>query len=125
MKLSSLHVDRDDKIILENYLRKLRGLFYSNSRMLTEGKRVVVTTEIIDDDDDGIKITKEAKNEFLEKAKEIGDFSNADWVKQIVNGLKQVGVQGCQPIAEEDHPVTNKEIKQLVGMLINLIGTSK
>lgn len=122
MKLNSLHTDLDDKIVLENYVRKLRGLFYSNNKMLTEGKRIIVTTEIIDDDDDdNIKITKEAKNEFVEKAKEIGDFGNPDWVKQIVNGLKQVGVQGCQPIAEDDRPVTNKEIKQLVGLLINLI----
>ena len=125
MKLNSLHADPNDKTILENYVRKLRHLFYSNNRMLTEGKRVIVTTEIIDDDEDGIKITKEAKNEFIEKAKEIGEFGNVEWVKQIVNGLKQVGVQGCQPIAEDDRPVSNKEIKQLIGLLINLVSNSK
>lgn len=120
MKLQPLYTD-NDKAVFESYLRKLENLRYSNNKLLQESKRVVVTTEIIDDDEDDVKITKEAKNKFIEKAKEIGDFDNADWMKQIVNGLKQAGVQGCKPIAEDDRPVTNKDIKNLIGLLINLI----
>ena len=120
MKLNKLHFESDIDVLRE-YISNLRDLKGSSKKLLNEGKRVVVTTEIIDDDDGGVKITKEAKNEFIEKAKEIGSFDNPEWVNKLVNGLKQVGVQGLQPIHEDERPVTNKEVMQLISALVELI----
>ncbi|MHA2063651.1 MAG: hypothetical protein ACXABY_04625 [Candidatus Thorarchaeota archaeon] len=120
MKLNRLHFESDIDVLRE-YISELRKLRNNHKGLLTEGKRVIVTTEIVDDDEDGVKITKEAKNEFIEKAKEIGSFDSAEWVNKLTNGLKQVGVQGLQPIKEEERPVTNKEIVQLISALVDLI----
>jgi len=122
MKLNHLHFESDADVLREyvSELRKLKSR--SKPQVLSEAKRVIVTTEIIDDNDDGgVKITQEAKNEFLDKAKEIGNFENPEWVNKLVNGLKQVGVQGLQPIKEEERPATNREVMQLITALIDLI----
>lgn len=108
-----------DKEVLDSYLTSLRKL--TRRRYLAEGKKVIVTTEIVDDDDESVKISKEAKEEFVQKAKAIGEFQNPDWVKQVVNGLKQVGVQGVSSISEAERPITNQEIKQLITLLIDLV----
>jgi len=117
MKLNSLYKHRD-QVLLESYLNGLSKKLFGK-KLLMEGKRVVVTTEIIDDDD--VKITKEAKEEFIEKAKEIGNFDDSEWIGHIVNGLKQAGVQGMGHIAEDDKPVSNKDVRQLISLLVNLI----
>lgn len=94
MRLESLYYSRDTRVLNE-YLTRLRNTL-RKGQVITEGKRVVVTTEIIDDDD-GVKVTKEAREEFINKAKSIGQFDNPGWVRQIINGLKQTGRRPDQP----------------------------
>lgn len=122
MKLNAIH--RPAKVtpnrVFNEYVARLDELINGNGpRLLTEGKKVVVTVDL--DDDDGSTIKNEAKKEFIEQAKSIGQFDNAQWVKQLINGLKQTGVQGVTHIAEGDRPVTMNEVKQLIQMLVNLI----
>ena len=126
MKLENLYHTKDIRILNE-YLSKLQKLLHSK-KLLNEGKRVVVTTEIIDDDDDdddGVKISKGNKDEFINKAKAIGNFEDPSWMKQVINGLKQTGVQGVTHINDDDRPITNKEIRSLIELLISLIGGSQ
>lgn len=141
MKLESLYRPSNLRVLNE-YNNKLYKLLYP-PKLLNEGKRVIVTTEIIDDDDgirinnndkeiqtkpraihdgSGIKIGKDNIDEFILKAKEIGNFDDPEWVKQVINGLKQAGVQGVNHINENDKPITNKEVKKLIELLINLVG---
>lgn len=134
MKLFDLHSDNH---AFDEYVGRLKILLRKyQPKTLTEGKKIVVTTEIIDEEeprnsnmtrertiDDGSGISSTAREEFITKAKSIGNFNNPEWVGQMVNGLKQAGVQGLQPLAEDDKPVTNKEIKDLIGLLINLISS--
>lgn len=117
MKLKRLH-SSDYEVFLE-YFNKLKRLVNAkkNRKLLSEGKRVIVTTEIIDDDDDDPKV----KEELITKAKEIGSYDNPEWTKQVINGLKQAGVQGIDQIPDDDRPVTNREIKKVIDLLINLI----
>lgn len=122
MKLNSIH--RPAKVtpnrVFNEYITRLDALINGEGpRLLTEGKKVIVTVDLDDDDESAIK--KEAKEAFIEQAKSIGQFDNAQWVKQLINGLKQTGVQGANHIAEGDRPVTMNEMKQLIQMLVNLI----
>lgn len=124
MKLNELHKS-GDKEILVTYLTKLKNFMSKNSgEYITESKKIIVTTEIVDDDE-GTSISPVAREEFVEKARSIGNFTDNAWVTQMVNGLKQVGVQGLNQIAEDDRPVTNKDIKQLIQLLVDLVSTSK
>lgn len=121
MKLNDIpNQNRVTGRVLNEYLSRLRGLMSpKGSRLLNEGKKVVVTVDLDDDGETGIK--KEAKEQFIEQAKSIGQFDNVEWLKQLVNGMKQAGVQGVSQITEGDRPVTMNEVKQLIQMLVNLI----
>ncbi len=120
MKLNELHKS-GDKEILVNYLTRLKNLMSKNSgEYLTESKKIIVTTEIVDDEERN-NISPVAREEFVNKAKALGNFTDNTWVNQMINGLKQVGVQGMNQISEDDKPVTNKDIKQLIQMLIDLV----
>jgi hypothetical protein len=121
MKLDNIHGPQKvtSSRVFNEYITRLDGLVNGHGpRLLTEGKKVIVTVDL--DDDDG-SIKKEAKEAFIEQAKSIGQFDNAQWVKQLINGLKQTGVQGVDHITEGDRPVTMNEVKQLIQMLVNLI----
>jgi uncharacterized linocin/CFP29 family protein len=119
VKLDNLHATgpKRNQVFLE-YVMKLKKLA-RGGQVLTEGKKVVVTTEIIDDDEPGIK--QEAREQFVEQAKEIGKFHDAAWVKQLLNGMKQAGIHGVNSISEGERPVTQTEIRQLIDALIQLI----
>ena len=121
MKLSSLHsrTNKNDIRVLKEYLEKLKQLQIDPKSILKESK-ITIT---IDDDKDPV-ISTEAKTQFVERAKSIGQFDNAEWVNQIINGMKQVGVQGFNKITEDEKPVTQKEMKQLVGLLVNLLNSN-
>lgn len=109
----------DKNTIFESYCDRLTKL---NHRSITE-KKIIITTEIDDDDDeDKVVINKQARDEFVDKAKQIGQFNNVEWVKQLVNGMKHAGVQGLNPLSDSDRPVTNNEIKQLILLLAKLLG---
>lgn len=119
MKLNKIHESsRITNKVLNEYLSQLRKLMNPKGGLLTEGKKVIVT---IEDDDEGT-IKKEAKEQFIEQAKNIGQFDNTEWLKQLLNGMKQAGIQGVNSqIAESDRPVTMGEIRKLVEMLVSLI----
>lgn len=126
MKLEKLfnHGPKRNVIFLE-YISRLKKLCEQEStleqlaqQVLTEGKRVVVTTEIIDDDEEK---KEQAKQQFIEQAQNIGKFDDSGWVKQVINGLKQAGVQGVNSIAESERPVTAGQVRQLIEALVQLI----
>lgn len=122
MKLNDIHkpLKVTPSRVFNEYMSRLDRLINGDGpHLLTEGKKVVVTVDL--DDEDGSTIKNEAKAEFIEQAKSIGQFDNAQWVKQLINGLKQTGVQGVQHIAEGDRPVTMGEVRQLIQLLVNLI----
>lgn len=105
--------------VFNEYVQQLGQLLNPNRggrKLLMEGKKVVVTVDLDDD-----TITKEAKDQFVEEAKSIGQFNNAEWLKQLINGMKQAGVQGVGQISEGDRPVTMNEIRKLVTMLVALV----
>jgi hypothetical protein len=114
MKLNSLFVNKNVEIA-NKYISDLKKL--KRTSTLSESK-ITIT---IDDKPETPGISKEAKEVFIDKASKIGNFSNAEWVSKLVNGLKQVGVQGINEIVEDEHPVTNKDIRELIGLLIELI----
>ena len=122
MKLDKIHksVRVNNRVFLE-YVQQIGQLLNprrgDGRKLITEGKKVVVTVDL---DDEGT-ITKEAKEEFIEQAKNIGQFDNAEWLKQLINGMKQAGVQGVGQIAESERPVTMGEIRKLVEMLVALV----
>lgn len=122
MKLNKLHQScRIQNRVFNEYVQQLTGLLNPNRggrKLLTEGKKVVVTVDL---DDDDTTIKKEAKEQFIEQAKNIGQFDNTEWLKQLINGMKQAGVQGVSQISEGDRPVTMNEIRKLVSMLVTLI----
>ena len=119
MKLHKLFklTDRD---VLRCYLRDLRELCESTPvgiGLLNESK-ITIT---IDDDKPQIGITQDAKLEFVEKAKELGQFNDQEWVNSLIKSMEQAGVQGFNKICEDEKPVTNKQVKQLIGLLVNLV----
>lgn len=83
--------------VLNEYLDKLRGL--SRGKLLTES----VNEDIID------------------KAFKAGEFGNPEWLRQLMNGLKQVGVHGLNIIPEDERPVTVKEMRKVIGLLLNMV----
>jgi len=115
MRLKKLHTD-DREVFLE-YLRKLRSAF--GRVVLTEGHKI--TIEI--DDEGGISTS--AKNEFVQQAEKLGNFDDPIWVEQLVNGMKQVGVQGMNTIGAEAMPVTRSEVKKLIEALVKLVNKRK
>lgn len=118
MKLDKLHAHGPKRnVVFLEYISKLKKLNNREQQLLTEGKRVVVTTEIIDDDEE----QKLAKQQFIEQAENIGKFDDAGWVKQVINGLKQAGVQGINSISESERPVTAGEVRQLIEALVKLV----
>jgi hypothetical protein len=150
MKLNKLYNygPKRNKIFLE-YISKLKKLSLQENtleklanQVLNEGKRVVVTTEIIDDDEPkqtvrnveeprpatcsggGVGLDSDAKQQFIEQARSIGKFDNPEWIRQVINGLKQAGAQGVSnlsSISESERPVTAKEVRQLIEALVQLV----
>lgn len=135
MKLSSLHSrsQKRDVEVLREYLEKLQTLQfkYGRRRVLNEAK---ITITI---DDAGAKtepqvvnhhygsgIPESAKSQFIEQAKTIGNFGDAEWVEQLIRGMKQAGVQGFNEITEEEKPVSQKDMRQLIGLLVNLLNSN-
>jgi hypothetical protein len=120
MKLNKIHQSaRIQNRVFNEYVSQLGQLLNPRKdgrKLLMEGKKVVVTVDLDDD-----SITKEAKDQFVEEAKNIGQFNNTEWLKQLINGMKQAGVQGVNHITEGDRPVTMNEIRKLVSMLVTLI----
>lgn len=147
MRLNNLHEDRNSRSVLSQYCKRLQQFMESinRKRMIVENakpKRVISERKItieIDDSDETPRITAApvvqpsqalstplpisitSKEEFIRKAQAIGDFSDPTWVSQLVNGMKQVGVQGLDRINNEDHPVGRGEIKQLINLLVELV----
>jgi hypothetical protein len=121
MKLDDIHKSsRVQNRVFNEYVQQLGQLLNpkrGGRKLIAEGKKIVVTVDL---DDDGT-IKKEAKEQFIEQAKSIGQFDNADWLKQLINGMKQAGVQGVSQISEGDRPVTMNEIRKLVSMMVALI----
>ena len=131
MKLDKLHKSKDIDI-LRRYLKDLRKLCESKeSRKLLSEAKITIT---IDDDEDrkpqvvhhhhGGGISNEAKVSFIERAKAIGDFNNEAWVNSLVKSMEQAGVQGFHKICEDEKPVTNKQIQQLIGLLVDLVSSN-
>lgn len=114
MRLSNLYRAGNDRLVLKEYLNKLRRATRL-SGVLTEGHKI--TIEI----DDSGSITTDAKENFIKKAEELGNFDDPVWVEQLVNGMKQVGVQGLNKIDGDNSPVTRSEMKKLIGLLVNLL----
>jgi len=124
MKLHRLHkyTDRD---VLRCYLRDLRKLCESreNRKLISEAK-ITIT---IDDEEKQIHhggISSEAKQNFIEAARAVGDFDNKEWVDSLVRSMEQAGVQGFHKICEDEKPVTNKQVKQLIELLVDLVNSN-
>lgn len=117
MKLHNLYKQTDFDI-LRQYLKKLRKLYESThkSNILNESK---ITITI--DDSNQVGISQDARVEFVEKAKALGEFDNKEWINSLIKSMEQAGVQGFHKICEEDKPVTNKQIQQLIGLLVDLV----
>ena len=121
MKLESLY-SRSNVDVLREYLSKLRKLKEEFERPVLNEAKITIT---IDDQDNkyNVGIPIDARQKFVEQAKNIGNFGDNEWVEQLVNGMKQVGVQGFNNLCEEDKPATNKDIKALVGLLVDLVNS--
>jgi 5S rRNA maturation endonuclease (ribonuclease M5) len=120
MKLDKIYQSKQNRVFVE-YVQQLGQLLNPRKdgrKLLTEGKKIVVTVDL---DDEGTTIKKEAKEQFIEQAKNIGQFDNSEWLKQLINGMKQAGVQGVSQISEGDRPVTMNEVRKLISMLVTLI----
>jgi hypothetical protein len=138
MKLRDLYEQADTEV-LNDYLKKLRRLCESTNRKIISEAKITIT---IDDDDKDAQVsakpeipqqpavinnhygsgfTSEAKQDFISKAKAIGEFSNPEWVGKLLKSMEHTGVQGFNKICEDEQPVTNKQIRQLIGILIDLI----
>jgi len=137
MRLDLLHKKPKKAGVLASYLKHLKSLMESTkyNRVLSERK---ITIEI-DDSDENPKINSmpvihqspavsnmpsfgtTSKEEFIKKAQAIGDFNDPTWVSQLVNGMKQVGVQGLDHVASESQPVSRNDIKRLIGLLVDLV----
>lgn len=123
MKLQQLY-KLSENDILRKYLKSLRNLCESRKyrRLLNEAK---ITITIDDVGGNNIKpeigITQDAKMEFVEKAKELGEFENEEWLNGLIKSMEQAGVQGFKEICEDEKPVTNKQMRQLISLLVNLI----
>lgn len=129
MKLNSLHNDRRHNVVFENFIRKLKNLL--DKRVLSEGRKIITTVEIVDDDPEPtisstkIDVPDHTRNEFIEKAKQLGEFENPIWVEQLVNGVKQAGVQGLDTVCDGDQPVSRSDIRKLIDLLVGLVGNGK
>ena len=66
-------------------------------------------------------LTEDINEDIVDKAIKVGEFGNPFWVKQLMNGLKQVGVHGLNVIPEEDRPITVGEMKKIVGLLLDMV----
>jgi len=135
MDLSDLYKRRNTTF--DVYVRRLTKLWESRRRkrqVLLE-RKIVTTVEIIDDDADPatagpraaaadqptIRISEAEKQDFIQKASAIGEYDNPDWVRQIVNGMKQAGVQGFNEFKNDERPVTRAEVQTIIEMLLDLI----
>jgi len=134
MRLNKLH--RDDQRVFTEYIHKLRRAL--NGPSVLSEQKITITI----DTDEGkpqqvvspisapqpqivnptIKVSEQAKTEFAKKIVELGNFEDPMWVEQLVNGMKQVGVQGLNPIQNRDRPVTRGEMKKLIEILVGLVG---
>lgn len=125
MKLNNLYEPFKRNNEYKNYMRKLTNLYESyvkSNRLLSEAK-ITIT---IDDDNNNYKVglPPNIKNDFIAKAKAIGDFDNKEWVDNLIKSMEQAGVQGFNKICERDTPVTSSQIKQLIELLIELINAN-
>lgn len=130
MDLSDLYKRRNTTF--DRYVSRLAKLWESRRRkrqVLLE-RKIVTTVEIIDDEPDRdpikvdapvVRISEEEKQEFIQKAKSVGEYDNPEWVRQIVNGMKQAGIQGFNEFKETERPVTRAEIQTIIEMLLDLI----
>lgn len=121
MKLDSLHSvkKKDDIQVLREYLEKLKKLQREhNCKVLNEAK---ITITIDDNAQDKTQISAQARNKFVEQAREIGNFGDSNWTRQLVNGMKQAGVQGFNEIKEEESPVPRSEIQKLLNLIVGLV----
>lgn len=117
MKLQKLH-EFSDADIYRDYLKKLKQLCESvQPRKTLNESKITITI------DDGAKvgISQDAKVEFVEKAKALGNFENKEWVGSLIRSMEQAGVQGFGKICEDEKPVTNKQIQHLIELLVNLV----
>lgn len=122
------------KSVLREYGHRLNRLWekYQSSQPLMEGRKIVTTVEIHDDDEKQVapqvhiaNLDEQARQQFISDALSIGNFNNAEWVDSIVNGMKQAGIHGCNEIAESDRPVTQAEIRKLIELLIEVFRPKK
>lgn len=97
MKLDQLFNSSRKSQILDEYLLELKKV--SKNRVLLEN----VNEDIVD------------------KAIAAGNFENPQWTRQLINGLKQVGVHGLN-IPDEDRPITLGEMRKVIVLLLDLIG---
>lgn len=141
MKLNQLHDDQCSKILLE-YVNKLKRIM-EGPKVLTEGRKIITTVEIVDDDEPEVikqhinpnptdvpqnpplpmlNVPPESKKEFVERAESVGDFNNPQWVNQLISGMKQAGIHGVNDINKDEIPVSRGEFKKLIGLLTGLLG---
>lgn len=121
MKLQQLY-KLSENDILRRYLKDLRGLCESRKyqKLLSEAK-ITITIDDVGNSKPEVGMTQDAKMEFVEKAKELGEFENKEWLNGLIKSMEQAGVQGFKEICEDEKPVTNKQMQQLIGLLVNLI----
>ena len=114
MKLDRLFAQTPYQVLKE-YLDKVENL--SSKKIISEG---------YDSFPDVLEWTRKKVEDrpehqtVVNDAIEVGEFDNPRWVKQLLNGLKQVGVHGLT-ISKEERPVTVGEMKQIIDVIIELV----
>jgi len=131
--------------VLREYGQQLNRLWkkYERGQVLSEGRRIVTTVEIHDDDDVTAAVApapvpqqvapmvhianldEQARQQFITDAQRIGNFTNSEWVDNVVNGMKQAGIHGFNEISEGERPVTQSEIRQLIELLVEMFRPKK
>jgi hypothetical protein len=119
MKLNKLHKSTGTDL-LRSYIKGLRGLLESKKHKIFSEAKITI---VIDDDETkkspGISI--ESRDSFIEKAKAIGNFDDQVWVNSLIKSMEQAGVQGFNKLCEDEKPITNKQVQQLIGSLVDLV----
>jgi hypothetical protein len=97
---------------------KLDQLFNSSRKSHVFNEYISELKKIVSED----RVLLENVNEdIVDQAIAAGNFENPQWTRQLINGLKQVGVHGLN-IPEEDRPITLGEMKKVIVLLLDLIG---
>ena len=123
MKLNKLYQKSDKEVFLE-YISKLQEHVLKSGPDILNESKITIT---IDADDTKVGgIPEETKVKFIDGAKELGNFKDNQWVEQLLKGMEQAGVQGARArfneVKEDESPVKRSEIRELLSMLINLVG---